>query len=124
VTHDGQAIAIAAALWGLSIIGFGLSHSLWLALFFLALSGAFDGISGIFRSHLWNNTIPPEFRGRLAGIEMISYLSGPKLGDTRAGLIAASMGLTTALISGGILCIIGVTLCCYALPKFWHYQSK
>ena len=114
VTHDGQAIAIAAALWGLSIIGFGLSHSLWLALFFLALSGAFDG----------NNTIPPELRGRLAGIEMISYLSDPKLGDTRAGLISASMGLTTALVSGGNLCIIGVTLCCYALPKFWHYHSR
>ncbi|MCL9685697.1 MFS transporter [Legionella maioricensis] len=124
ITHDGKAIAIAAALWGLSIIGFGLSHSLWLALFFLALSGAFDGISGIFRSHLWNNTIPSEFRGRLAGIEMISYLSGPKLGDTRAGLIAASMGLTTALVSGGILCIIGVSLCCCALPKFWSYRSK
>jgi MFS family permease len=124
VTHDGKAIAISAALWGASIIGFGLSSSLWLALFFLALSGAFDGISGIFRSSLWNNTIPPEFRGRLAGIEMISYLSGPKLGDTRAGLIAASLGLTTALVSGGILCIIGVTLSCYALPKFWHYRSN
>lgn len=124
VTHDGKAIAIAAGLWGASIIGFGLSHSLWLALFFLAFSGAFDGISGIFRSTLWNNTIPTEFRGRLAGIEMISYLSGPKLGDTRAGLIASSLGLTTALVSGGVLCIIGVAVSCYAFPKFWHYQSK
>lgn len=124
VTHDGKAIAISAALWGATIIGFGLSSSLWLALFFLALSGAFDGISGIFRSSLWNNTIPPEFRGRLAGIEMISYLSGPKLGDTRAGLIAASLGITTALVSGGILCIIGVTLSCYVFPKFWQYRSK
>ena len=124
VTHDGKAIAISAALWGATIIGFGLSKSLWLALFFLALSGAFDGISGIFRSSLWNNTIPSEFRGRLAGIEMISYLSGPKLGDTRAGLIAASLGITTALVSGGILCIIGVTVTCCVLPKFWHYRSK
>lgn len=123
VTHDGKAIAISAALWGASIIGFGLSHSLGLAVFFLALSGAFDGISGIFRSSLWNNTIPAEFRGRLAGIEMISYLSGPKLGDTRAGLIAASLGITTALVSGGVLCIIGVALSCYVLPKFWHYRS-
>lgn len=124
VTHDGKAIAISAALWGATIIGFGLSSSLWLALFFLALSGAFDGISGIFRSSLWNNTIPSELRGRLAGIEMLSYLSGPKLGDTRAGLIAASLGITTALVSGGVLCIIGVTLSCYALPKFWHYKSS
>ena len=124
IKSDGKAITIAALLWGLSIIGLGLSQSLVLAVFFLALSGIFDTISGIFRMTLWNNTIPTEFRGRLAGIEMISYLSGPKLGDTRAGLIASSLGITTALISGGICCIIGVSLCCYSLPKFWNYRSK
>ncbi|KTD51022.1 MFS transporter [Legionella quateirensis] len=124
ITHDGKAIAISAAFWGLAIIGFGVSSSLWMAVLFLALSGAFDAISGIFRSTLWNNTIPPELRGRLAGIEMISYLSGPRLGDTRAGLVAAGFGISTALISGGILCIIGVGLSCYALPKFWHYKTK
>ncbi|VEB36944.1 permease of the major facilitator superfamily [Legionella sainthelensi] len=123
INQDGKAIAIAALLWGASIIGFGLASSLWVALIFLALSGAFDAISGIFRTTLWNNTIPTEYRGRLAGIEMISYLSGPKLGDTRAGFIASSLGISTALISGGILCIVGVTACCLLLPKFWHYQS-
>ncbi|WP_454782479.1 MFS transporter [Legionella sp. WA2022007384] len=122
INHDGRAIAIAAALWGVSIIGFGLSNSLWFVLFFLALSGAFDAISGIFRTTLWNNTIPTEYRGRLAGIEMISYLSGPKLGDTRAGFIAASFSIPAALISGGILCVIGVAACCLAFPKFWHYR--
>ncbi|KTD35218.1 drug:proton antiporter [Legionella moravica] len=124
ISHDGKAIAIAAAFWGASIIGFGVSNSLWLALLFLALSGAFDAISGIFRSTLWNNTIPTELRGRLAGIEMISYLSGPRLGDTRAGFVAAGFGISTALISGGILCILGVGLSCYALPKFWNYKTK
>ena len=124
VAHDGRAIALAAACWGASIIGFGLSWSLWFAVFFLALSGAFDTISGIFRSTLWNNTIPSDLRGRLAGIEMISYLSGPKLGDTRAGLVAASLGVTASLVSGGILCILGVAFCCYSLPKFWNYRSK
>ncbi|HAT8831825.1 TPA: MFS transporter [Legionella pneumophila] len=124
ITHDGKAIAIAAALWGAAIIGFGLTTSLWLSLFFLALAGAFDAISGIFRSSLWNHTIPQELRGRLSGIEMISYLSGPRLGDTRAGFVAAGLGIPAALISGGILCIIGVTVCCYALPKFWNYHPK
>ncbi|MGM9453586.1 MFS transporter [Legionella bozemanae] len=123
INYDGKAIAIASALWGAAIIGFGLSNSLWYVLFFLALAGAFDAISGIFRTTLWNNTIPTEYRGRLAGIEMISYLSGPKLGDTRAGFIATSFSIPTALISGGVLCIIGVTFCCLALPKFWHYRS-
>ncbi|MDR3442948.1 MAG: MFS transporter [Legionella sp.] len=124
IKHDGRAIAVAAAFWGLAIIGFGLASSLWLVLLFLALAGALDAISGIFRVTLWNNTIPTEYRGRLAGIEMISYLSGPKLGDTRAGLVAAGFGIGTAVISGGILCVFGVVICCYSLPKFWNYQSK
>ncbi|KTD04911.1 MFS transporter [Legionella feeleii] len=123
VKQDGKAIAIAAAFWGLTMVGFGLSTSLFWAFVFLALSGAFDAISGIFRSILWNHSIPHDYRGRLAGIEMISYLSGPRLGDTRAGVIASAAGITTAIVSGGFLCVAGVTLCCLCMPKFWRYQS-
>lgn len=124
IKHYGRAIAIAAALWGFAIIGFGLANSLWLSLGFLACAGAFDTISGIFRSTLWNETIPHTYRGRLAGIEMISYLSGPKLGDTESGLVAAAFGITFSIVSGGILCVAGVAVCCYLMPKFWNYQSR
>lgn len=123
VKRQGRAIAISATLWGLAIIGFGVASHFWVALFFLALAGAFDGISGIFRVMMWNETIPQHFRGRLAGIEMISYLSGPRLGDTEAGLVAAAFGITASIISGGALCIVGVMGCCYFLPKFWRYDS-
>ncbi len=123
VKQYGKAIAISAMFWGLTIIGFGLSHHLWLALFFLALSGVFDSISGIFRGVLWNQTIPPELRGRLAGIEMISYLSGPRLGDTQIGLSASIFGITISLVAGGVLCAAGVAVCCYLLPKFWRYKE-
>jgi len=119
----GVAISIAAALWGISIIFFGLSTNLWVGLFFLVLTGAFDSISGIFRMTMWNETIPNNLRGRLAGIEMISYLSGPRLGDTRAGLVAAGFGITTSIVSGGILCVASVAVCCLLLPKFWRYRS-
>ncbi len=123
IKRQGVGVAIAASLWGVAIIGFGFSHQLGLSLFFLMLAGGFDGISGIFRSALWNESIPNEFRGRLAGIEMISYLSGPKLGDTESGLVAAAFGVTASVVSGGILCIVGVGLCCYFMPKFWRYRS-
>lgn len=123
VKKQGAAIAIAAALWGVSIVFFGLSSDLWLALLFLAFAGAFDAISGIFRGIMWNETIPNELRGRLAGIEMISYLSGPKLGDTESGLVAAMFGVTFSIISGGMLCVLGVLGCCYFMPKFWRYHS-
>ncbi|MCP0914028.1 MFS transporter [Legionella sp. 27cVA30] len=122
ITSDTKAIAIAAIFWGIAIIGFGVASQLWLCLLFLSLAGAFDTISGIFRSNLWNNVIPYHYRGRLAGIEMISYLSGPKLGDTRAGFMAAGFGITSAIISGGVLCVLGVAACCLLMPKFWNYK--
>jgi hypothetical protein len=121
--RHGLAIAVAAALWGVAIIGFGLSSNFWVAWCFLILAGAFDGISGIFRGTMWNQTIPNHLRGRLAGIEMISYLSGPRLGDTEAGLVAAAFGVTASVVSGGVLCVAGVLICCYFLPKFCSYHS-
>src|SRR3990167_1321925 len=115
VKRHGAAVAIAAAFWGAAIIGFGFASSIYWALFFLGLAGAFDAISGIFRQTMWNKTIPTEYRGRLAGIEMISYMSGPKLGDTEAGLVAAAFGITASVVSGGALCVVGVAACCYFL---------
>lgn len=122
INYDGRAIAIAAMLWGLSIAGFGLTNHFYLALFFLMLSGVFDTVSGIFRSSLWNNCIPYKLRGRLSGIEMISYLSGPKLGDTRAGFMAAFIGLQPTLYIGGFCCIAAVAVVCAFYPGFWNYQ--
>jgi hypothetical protein len=83
-----------------------------------------DSVSAIFRGIIWNETVDSNFRGRLAGIEMISYLSGPKLGDTESGLVAAAFGITASIISGGVLCVLGVALSCYFLPKFWSYRSS
>src|SRR5690606_14278029 len=69
VKRYGVAIALSATGWGVAIILFGLANQLYAALFFLAVAGAFDGMSGIFRMTLWNETIPQALRGRLAGIE-------------------------------------------------------
>lgn len=123
VKQHGKAIALAALCWGIAIILFGLSHNMMLSIFFLAIAGAFDAISGIFRVTMWNETIPNHLRGRMSGIEMISYLSGPRLGDTEAGLVAAAFGITASIVSGGVLCIASVAISCYFLPKFWHYHS-
>lgn len=124
IKRHGLAIAVSAVLWGVAIIFFGLSSNVWWALLFLAFAGAFDGISGIFRVVMWNEIIPQNFRGRLAGIEMISYLSGPRLGDAEAGMVAAAFGLTASIVSGGILCVAGVLISCYFLPKFIRYRSE
>jgi hypothetical protein len=76
-------VALSAIGWGVAIVAFGLADALWLALACLGVAGAMDAISGLFRSVIWNETIPDRLRGGLAGVEMISYTSGPTLGDSR-----------------------------------------
>ena len=96
----------------------------WFALVCLALAGASDMISGIFRSTIWNQTIPDHLRGRLAGIELISYSSGPLLGNIESGVVAAGFGVRASAVSGGILCVLGVGGVAAALPRFRRYDSR
>ncbi|HEY3897881.1 MAG TPA: MFS transporter [Chthoniobacter sp.] len=124
IRRHGAAIAIAASVWGLAIIAFGFTKNLPLSLFFLALAGGADMVSGIFRTTIWNTTIPDHLRGRMAGIEMLSYMSGPLLGNAESGLAAALAGTQFAVVSGGVLCVIGVFFCVCKLPLFWQYDSR
>ena len=124
VHRHGMGVIVAATAWGVAIVGFGLSPSLGPALFFLALAGAADMMSGVFRSVIWNQTIPDSLRGRLASIEMLSYTSGPALGNFEAGLVAAIFNVRVSVVSGGVLCVIGCVLCAAALPLFRRYDAR
>jgi MFS family permease len=124
VHRHGLAVMLAAAVWGVGIVGFGLSDRLWPALFFLAVAGGADCVSGIFRGTMWNQTIPDALRGRLAAIEMVSYMSGPLLGHAEAGAVAALFGVKASVLSGGLLCILGVFVCGAFLPRFVRYDSR
>ena len=124
VHRHGVVIVISASLWGASIIAFGLStEPLW-ALIFLACAGAADGMSGIFRLIMWNETIPDRLRGRMSAIEMLSYTSGPLLGNAEAGFVAAAFGTRVSVVSGGALCIAGVVVGVLSLPQLWRYDSR
>ncbi len=124
VHRHGLAVIFAAAMWGVAMVGFGLAQSLTLAIVALAVGGAADSVSGIFRSVIWNQTIPDELRGRLAGIEQISWSSGPTLGNLEAGVVAALTSVRTSILSGGILCVVGVAVAALALPAFRKYDSR
>jgi MFS family permease len=124
VHRHGRAITIAAMLWGVAIIGFGLAPWLWLALLGLVAAGFADMVSGIFRMSIWNRTIPDHLRGRLASIELLSYTSGPLLGNAEAGAAASLLGLRPAVVSGGVLCVVAVAGTAAALPAFWAYDAR
>jgi MFS family permease len=124
VRRHGRAIALAASAWGVAIIGFGFAPTLWVAFLALAVAGAADMISGVFRMTLWNQTIPDAIRGRLAGIEMISYTSGPALGNLESGVVGALAGVRGSVVSGGVLCVVGTVALSAVLPRFWRYRAE
>jgi MFS family permease len=123
VNRHGLFVSLAAALWGVAIIFFGFAQNLYLTLFCLALAGGFDMISGVFRMTIWSQTIPHYLRGRLAGLEMISYTSGPKLGDAEAGIVATLFSVRTSIVSGGILCVIGTAIISALIPQLITYHG-
>ena len=122
--HHGRAVFLAAIGWGAAITLAGTTDSLFLIIFFLALAGASDMVSALFRGAIWNQSIPDELRGRLAGIELLSYSVGPLGGQMRAGTFAAVTNLRTSVISGGLLCIGFVSIAAAALPKFRNYDAR
>jgi len=124
VHRHGRAVIIAALVWGVAITFFGLAPTLPLALLALAAAGGADMMSGLFRSRIWNGTIPDALRGRLAGIELLSYSSGPALGNVESGVVATLAGVRQSVVSGGVLCVVGVALMAVALPRFRHYDDR
>jgi MFS family permease len=124
VNRHGLAIVIAAAVWGAAIAGFGLAPNLPLALAGLVVANGADMVSGIFRMTIWNQTIPDRLRGRLAGIEQVSYTSGPLLGNLEAGVVASLASVRASVVSGGVLCVVGVVLAAIALPAFRRYDAR
>jgi MFS family permease len=124
VHRHGLAVIASATVWGGAIIGFGLAHHLWIALAFLALAGGGDEMSGIFRDTIWSQTIPDRLRGRLAGVEMLSYSIGPTLGNAESGLAAQAIGVGGSIVAGGIACVIGTVALAGLLPAFRRYDGR
>ena len=120
----GKAIIFAAIGWGAAIALAGLTHSLVIVLICLALAGASDQVSALFRSVIWNQTIPDNLRGRLAGIELLSYSIGPLAGQLRAASIAAATSLSFSVTSGGVICVIVVVILAILMPDFRKYDAE
>lgn len=124
VTRHGRAIVISAATWGLAVAAFGEARSLVVAVLALSVAGAADACSGIFRQTMWNASIPDELRGRMAGLELLSYSTGPELGQVRSSLMASWTSLRTSVVSGGLICSLSCAALVLVLPTMWRFDAS
>jgi MFS family permease len=123
IRRHGLAIALAASGWGLAMALVGLAPDVPVALACLAVAGGADECSAVFRDTMWKQSIPDRLRGRMAGIELLSYAAGPPTGQLRSGAVAAVTSVRFSLFSGGLACVAAVAAVTAVLPAFRHYTS-
>jgi MFS family permease len=125
VKRTGRAVIIAVAIWGAAIALFGLStFSFALALVFLAIAGAADVLSAVFRSTIIQLETPDELRGRVTSIHILVVTSGPRLGDIEAATVAAVIGPQLSVVSGGVLCVVGVGVVARLFPELGAHVAR
>ncbi len=123
VRHQGRAIMLAVTVWGLAIVGFGLSTTLWLSVAFLVIAGAGDMVSGVFRTTIAQTVVSDEMRGRLEGMGLTVWATGPSLGNVEAGVVASIFSVPVSIVSGGIACVLGVIAHAVFVPRFRDYDA-
>lgn len=122
VRRCGLYIVFAATGWAISMFFVGMATSFPYILGGLLFAGYFDMMSGVFRMTIWNETIPEEIRGRMAGFEMLSYMSGPLLGNTLLGLVADIYGIQATLALGSLIALGCLAAFNLWRPQLWHFK--
>lgn len=123
VSRQGVALTIAIVGWGLAVAVAGLAPSLWLAVALLAVAGAADLVSAVYRQTILQTYAPDEMRGRMQGVFIAVVAGGPRLGDVRAGATAAGVGASASWVGGGIVCVVVVIIAGLAVRPFWNYRA-
>lgn len=123
VRRQGRAVLVAVAVWGAAMVGFGLTGTLWVALVLLAVAGGADVVSAVFRNTILQTSVPDTLRGRVSSVQIAVVTGGPRLGDAEAGTVAALAGLRFSVVSGGVLCVLGVLAVAWLLPQFRDYRT-
>ncbi|MGC7097970.1 MFS transporter [Amycolatopsis lurida] len=123
ISRHGVAVVVSIAAWGLCVIAFGLADSLWLAIVFLALAGAADMVSAIYRMAILQAASTDEMRGRMQGALTVVVAGGPRIADLSHGWAAAGVGTAAATSGGGVLVILLLLVAVLLLPAFWRYRA-
>lgn len=123
IPRHGVAIVGAIVVWGLAVVGFGLTHSLWVAAVFLAIGGGADMVSAVFRTAILQSAATDEMRGRMQGVFIVVVAGGPRLADVLHGAAGAVVGPSAASAAGGVLVVVLMAVAVFCLPAFWRYRA-
>jgi hypothetical protein len=123
VRRQGKAVLAAIVVWGASVAGFGLSRSLLLGAALLAIAGAADMVSAVFRQTILLQSVPDSLLGRLSAVHFVVVAGGPRLGDLESGLVASATNPGFSAVSGGIACLVGVFALGLAGPALARYDA-
>jgi MFS family permease len=123
IRRQGRAVIVAVVVWGAAIAVFGLATSVWLAVALLALAGAADVISAVFRTTILQLAVPDRLRGRLSSVQIAVVAGGPRLGDFEAGAVAAVTSPQFSVVSGGVLCVLGALFIARKVPEYDRYEA-
>jgi MFS family permease len=116
----GRTVLIVITVWGLAMAALGIVHLLWFGVTVLAVAGAMDVVSTVLRSTILQLAITDQFRSRISSIQMAVVTGGPRLGDTESGVVAGLTSTEFSIVSGGLLCILGVAALAWRRPTFWN----
>jgi MFS family permease len=120
----GSTVLWCIAFYGGSVAAFGLSGSFLVAIFFLTLSGAADGVSTVVRQTLRQLLTPDDLRGRMTAVNMIFFMGGPQLGEFEAGTVARFCGARGSVVSGGVLCVLLAAAFTLLAPRLRAYRLE
>ncbi|PKQ58353.1 MFS transporter [Mycobacterium sp. MHSD3] len=127
IDRQGLAVVVSIVVWGLAMVGFGLTaHAplLWLSLVFLVIGGIADMVSAAFRTTILQSVATDDVRGRLQGVFTVVVAGGPRVADFTHGAAAAVVGTTAAAAGGGALVVVGVIVAALLVPVFVRFRTS
>jgi MFS family permease len=124
ITRQGRAMLGAVAVWGAAFAGFAIATTLWLTLVTLAIAGAADTFTVVFRGTIVQQTTPEEFRGRVTAADYVVAVSGGQLGNLEAGALGSLTSPTISALTGGLITVAAAVVIGLALPAFTRYRPQ
>ena len=122
VSRPGRAMLCTVAVWGAAFAGFALAPALWLTLSLLAVAGAADAFTVVFRATIVATVTPDRLRGRVMAADYVVGAGGSQLGNLEAGALGTLTSPTISALTGGLVTILGSAVIALALPAFTRYR--